>query len=82
MSGKLSVICGLRELGVSVIWINRYERRETEVATAAWTLVYENYTLFYTFSWTTACSPNRITLPGAETKKEFMVRDRGILKIS
>jgi len=23
-----------------------------------------------TFSWTTACSPNKITFPGAETKNE------------
>jgi hypothetical protein len=35
MSGKLSVTVGVVPSGTGVIWTRRYERRETEVATAA-----------------------------------------------
>jgi hypothetical protein len=35
MSGKLSVTLGVVPSGTGVIWTSRYERRETEVATAA-----------------------------------------------
>jgi hypothetical protein len=71
MSGKLRVTLGVLPSGTGVTCTRRYERRETEVATAAY-----NYYIFglrdFTFSWTTACSPKRITFPGAETKNESM----------